>query len=87
MKEEQTTEKSDEPEFMTKPKFRKLVDSTVRRHNMSYMDAVIHVCEENGIELEDVKRYVNVVLKQKIEAEAAELNFLVLEKHAQLPVE
>jgi len=49
------------------------------------MDAVIHVCEEHGIELEDVKRYVNVVLKQKIEAEATQLNFL--EKHAQLPVE
>ena len=76
---------SDEPDFMTKPKFRKLVDSTVSQHNMSYMDAVIHVCEEHGIELEDVKRYVNVVLKQKIEAEATALNFL--ERHAQLPVE
>lgn len=75
----------DEPDFMTKPKFRKLVDAAVRRHDMTYMDAVIHVCEEQGIELEDVKRYVNVVLKQKIEAEATELNFL--ERHAQLPVE
>jgi hypothetical protein len=75
----------DQPEFMTKPKFRKLVDATVSRHNMSYMDAVIHVCEEHGIELEDVKRYVNVVLKQKIEAEATKLNFL--ERHATLPVE
>jgi len=85
MTEQKPTVSSDEPEFMTKPKFRKLVDSTVRRHDMSYMDAVIHVCEEHGIELEDVKRYVNVVLKQKIEAEASKLNFL--EKHAQLPVE
>lgn len=76
---------SDEPEFMTKPKFRKLVDATVSHHNMSYMDAVIHVCEEHGIELEDVKRYVNVVLKQKIEAEATALNFL--ERHATLPIE
>ncbi len=76
---------SNEPEFMTKPKFRKLVDGTVRRHNMTYMDAVIHVCEENGIELEDVKRYVNVVLKGKLEAEAMSLNFL--EKNAQLPSE
>ena len=76
---------STEPEFMTKPKFRKLVDGTVRRHNMTYMDAVIHVCEENGIELEDVKRYVNVVLKGKLEAEAMSLNFL--EKNAQLPSE
>jgi hypothetical protein len=76
---------SNEPEFMTKPKFRKLVDGTVRRLNMTYMDAVIHVCEENGIELEDVKRYVNVVLKGKLEAEAMSLNFL--EKNAQLPSE
>lgn len=75
----------DEPDFMTKPKFRKLVDATVSDLNVSYMDAVIHVCEEHGIELEDVKRYVNVVLKQKIEAEATKLNFL--ERHATLPVE
>ena len=78
-------DQSDEPEFMTKPKFRKLVDATVSHHNMSYMDAVIHVCEEHGIELEDVKRYVNVVLKQKIEAEATALYFL--DRHATLPVE
>ncbi len=85
MTEQKPVQGEDQPDFMTKPKFRKLVDSTVSRHNMSYMDAVIYVCEEHGIELEDVKRYVNVVLKQKIEAEATQLNFL--EKHAQLPVE
>ena len=85
MRDQQPANGEEQPEFMTKPKFRKLVDSTINRHNMSYMDAVIHVCEEHGIELEDVKRYVNVVLKQKIEAEAMQLNFL--EKHAQLPME
>ena len=71
------------PEFMTKVKFGKLVDSAVLSLNLTYMDAIIHVCEQNTIELEDIKKYVSPVLKAKVEVEAMDLNFL--EKNNELP--
>ena len=71
------------PEFMTKVKFGKLVDSAVLSLNLTYMDAIIHVCEQNTIELEDIKKYVSPVLKAKVEVEAMNLNFL--EKNNELP--
>jgi hypothetical protein len=40
------------------------------------MEAIIHVCEQHDIELEDVKRFISPVIRDKIEAEAQSLNFL-----------
>jgi len=40
------------------------------------MDAIIKVCENNEIEIDDVKKFVSPVIKDKLEAEAMELNFL-----------
>jgi len=75
----------EELEFMTKSKFGKLVEQIVQEKRMSYIDSVIYACEKHGIEVEDSRKYINVVLKSKIEAEAMQLNFL--EKNAQLPFE
>jgi len=43
---------------------------------MTYMDAIIDVCDRNEVELEEVRRFISPVLKEKIEAEAMKLNFL-----------
>ena len=75
---------SDPIEFMTKVKFSKLVETTVIKHKLSYMDAVLHLCEEYQIDPADAKRYVSTVVKTKIEAEAIALNFL--EGGNELPV-
>ena len=72
-------------EFLTKSKFSKLVEMAVQSHRLSYIDAVIHCCEENKIEVEDARKYVSTVIKAKLEAEAMSLNFL--EKSAELPFE
>lgn len=77
------SEEKVELEFMTKAKFAKIVDKTVVDLKLSYMDAVIHVCEQYNIELEDSRRYVSTVIKSKLEAEAMKLNFL--ERGAELP--
>ena len=67
-----------EPErkFLTKSEFGKLIEQTARDHKSSYMDAVIHICEENDVELEDVRKFISPIIKNKIEAEAMNLNFL-----------
>ena len=62
-------------DFMTKARFSKMVEHTVIEKQLSYMDAIIHLCEQYQIELEDCKKYVSPVIKQKLEVEAMRLNF------------
>ncbi len=52
--------------------------------DMSYMDAVVYYCEENDIEIETVGKFISKVLKEKIESEARDLNYLP--KVGKLPV-
>jgi len=40
------------------------------------MDAVIDVCQSNDVELEDVRKFITPIIKDKIAAEAMRLNFL-----------
>lgn len=68
--------------FMNKKKFAKMTEDMVRNKSMSYMDAVVYLCEENDLEIEDVKKYIATSIKDKIEVEAMNLNFL--EKSADL---
>lgn len=63
-------------EFLTKAKFSKIVEAAVLELKVPYMEAVLHVCEKNGIEPEDVSKFISPIIKGKIEAEAQSLNFL-----------
>ena len=65
-----------EDKFLTKSKFTKLIEKTVSDLSIPYMEAILHVCDKNGIEPEDVKKFVSPVIKNKVEAEAMNLNFL-----------
>jgi len=65
-----------EDNFLTKSKFTKLIESTVSELKISYMEAVLHVCDKNDIEPEDVKKFISPIIKGKVEAEAMQLNYL-----------
>ena len=65
-----------EEQFLTKSKFTKLIENVVAELRIPYMDAIIKVCETNEIELEDIKKFISPVIKNKLEAEAMELNYL-----------
>ena len=65
-----------EEQFLTKSKFTKLIEATVADMKIPYMDAILHVCNKNNIEPEDVKKFISPVIKDKLEAEAMDLNFL-----------
>jgi len=65
-----------EEQFLTKSKFTKLIENVVAESKMPYLDAIIKVCETNDIELEDIKKFISPVIKNKLEAEAMELNYL-----------
>lgn len=65
-----------EDQFLTKSKFTKLVEKTVGELKIPYMEAVLHLCEKNEMEPEDVKKFISPIIRDKIEAEAMSLNFL-----------
>ena len=65
-----------EEQFLTRTKFTKLIESTVAEKKMPYMDAILQLCEKNQIELEDIKKFISPVIKDKLEAEAMNLNYL-----------
>ena len=65
-----------EDQFLIKSKFTKLVEQTVSELGINYMDAILHLCEKNSIDPEDVKKFVSPIIKNKVEAEAMNLNFL-----------
>jgi len=65
-----------EDQFLTRSKFTKLIERTVGELSLNYMDAIIHLCEQNGIELEDIRKFISPIIRDKIEAEAMKLNFL-----------
>ena len=77
------TDEKEESNFLSKKRFSKMVEDTVRKMSMSYMDAVVYLCDENTIEVDDVKKYLSSSIKDRIEAEAMNLNFL--EKSHRLP--
>jgi hypothetical protein len=72
-------------ESLTKAKFTHLIERTSLDLKLSYMDAIIHVCDNEGIDLEDVRAYITPSIKEKLEAEAMLLNFLP--KSAMLPID
>ena len=73
-----------ESTLQTPKKFSLEIENIAKEKRISHMDAVIHYCYENDIEPDTVGRLITKSLKEKIEANARELNFLP--KHAQLPV-
>lgn len=53
-----------------------MIEDMVKRTGLSHIDAIVHLCEENNLEVEDIKKYISDPIKERIEAEAQGLNFL-----------
>ena len=62
--------------FLTKSEFSKLVEKTVLEHKLGYMDAVLMVWDDHGIDPEDVRKFVSAPIQEKIEGEAMRLNLI-----------
>lgn len=45
-------------------------------NGMSYLDAIVWLCEQNNIEIEDIKKYLSPSITENLEKEAMDLNFL-----------
>lgn len=60
------------------------IENIVKEKQVSHMDAVLWYCDQQDIEPDSVKSLISKGLKEKIEANARDLNFLP--KQAQLPI-
>ena len=72
---ERMDEKIDD-QFLTRKSFSSMVETFVYQNRMSYLDSVLHLCEKNTLELDDVKKYLSITILEHIESEARQLNFL-----------
>ena len=68
----------------TPKKFTLEIENIVKEKSISHMEAILWYCDQQDIEPDSVKSLISKGLKEKIEANARELNFLP--KQAQLPI-
>ncbi len=82
---ENELEKVLENKFFCPSKFAQEIETLVQiNSDMNYIDAIIHFCEMNNIDLESVPKLISKPLKEKIKYEAMELNFLKKTSRAKL---
>jgi hypothetical protein len=82
---ENELEKALENKFFCPSRFAQEIENLVQVNiEMNYIDAIIHFCEQNNIDLESVPKLISKPLKEKIKYEAMELNFLKKTSRAKL---
>ena len=74
-----------EDKFMTSAKFSQEVEKiAVTNADMNYIDAVLHLCELNEIEVDSVSKLISKPLKEKLKFEALRLNYMKKTSRAKL---
>lgn len=66
--------------MINKTKFSKMVEETVSSKSLSYIDAIVYVCENNNVEIDDCKKFISASIQEKLENEARKLNYLPKKK-------
>ena len=69
---------------MTPKTFSIYIESEVRKKHITHMEAILEYCSLNNIEPDSITNLIQKPLKDKIEADARDLNFLP--KMGKLPV-
>ena len=62
--------------IQNRSKFTMAIENIRKDFGISYIDSIIYYCAEHDIELDIVDSLVTPNLKEKLEAEAVQLNFL-----------
>lgn len=70
--------------FKTANDFSLHIEQLAQKNRINHMDAVLHYCKENFLEPDEVSSLINKSLKDKIEMDFRDLNYLP--KQAQLDV-
>ena len=87
MSKENELEKALESKFFCPSRFAQEIESLVlHTEGMNYIDAIVHFCEQNNIDVESVPKLISKPLKEKIKCDAQQLNFMKRTSRAKLPI-
>mgnify|MGYP002701304165 CR=1 FL=1 len=85
--EENNIEELIQSKFYSSKKFAEEIESIVHENKeMKYLDAIIVFCEKNNLDVDSIPKLVSKPLKEKLKAEAIDLNLLKRTSHAKLPL-
>ena len=79
-------EKAIESKFLTPSKFALEIEKIVVEEKLNYIDAIVHYCEINELEVDSVTKLVSKPLKEKLKWNATRLNFMKRTSRAKLPL-
>ncbi len=76
-----------ESKFFCPARFAEEIESLVLNNkDMNYIDAIVHFCDKNTIDVESVPKLISKPLKEKIKYDAQQLNFMKKTSRAKLPI-
>jgi ATP-dependent Clp protease ATP-binding subunit ClpA len=79
-------EQAIEDKFLTPSKFSLEIEKIVVDENMNYIDAIVHYCEINKIEVDSITKLISKPLKERLKYDAINLNFMKKTSRAKLPL-
>ena len=79
-------EKAIESKFLTPYKFAIEIEKIVANEDLNYIDAIIHYCDINSLEVESVTKLISKPLKERLKWDATRLNFMKPTSRAKLPI-
>ena len=79
-------EKAIAKKFVTPQKFAMDIEKIVVDEELNYIDAIIHYCEINNIEVDSVTKLISKPLKERLKWDAIRLNFMKKTSRAKLPL-
>ena len=86
MEQNKEIEKVIENKFLTPSKFALEIEKIVATENINYIDAIVHYCETNEVEIESITKIISKPLKEKLKWDATRLNFMKKTSRAKLPL-
>jgi len=79
-------EKAIESKFLTPSKFAIEIEKIVANEDLNYIDAIIHYCDINSLEVESVTKLISKPLKERLKWDATRLNYMKATSRAKLPI-
>ena len=79
-------EQAIESKFLTPQKFAMEIEKIVAEEQLNYIDAIVHYCEINSLEVESVTKLISRPLKERLKWDAIRLNFMKKTSRAKLPI-
>ena len=79
-------EQAIESKFLTPQKFAMEIEKIVAEDELNYIDAILHYCESNSLEVESITKLISKPLKERLKWDATRLNYMKRTSRAKLPI-